>query len=118
MGDRLAMPRIVRLLLTSAAAALLLGAGILAYVGFRAQRAARRVESYCASVSVGDPTAGLTQRAREQGLEVREQRPSQLESIARPALVIAEDGVMLSRHICTIEHAEGRVVRVEQTFID
>jgi hypothetical protein len=113
-----AMRKIVRLLLASVAAVVLLVVGCLAYIGFRAQRAARRVDRFCASVAAGDAVTGLTRRAREHGLEVREVPPYDLESIARPARLIAEDGVMLARHVCVIEHARERVVRVEKTFID
>lgn len=107
------MAPVARGLLLLVAAVVLLGAGCLVYIGWRARQAEHAVEVFCASIEVGAPVAGVAERARKSGLFVREQ-PAALSTA--PGALVCEQGVFLALHVCTIEHAAGRVLQKTRSF--
>jgi hypothetical protein len=90
-----------------------LGVLFLSYMGVRASAAKTRVEAFCSELSVGSPIAGVVERAGAAGLTahdfpVKEGKGS----------IMLEDGLLLARHFCTVNHEQGLIVSKEKSFTD
>jgi hypothetical protein len=93
---------------------------LLAVVGLAAGPAIRirvahaRAERLCAAAVVGGPVAGLEERGRQLGLRMSDSRAID----ERPGMLMGVDGFVFSRWICTIRHADGRVVSKDVSSLD
>ena len=111
------VPALKILLLVLAATLLLLGA-CLGYIGYKAHDAATSIDAFCGSVAVGQPSAGIAERARASGLEVRELSGRPEEGTVAEDSLLCMKGVFLAQHVCEVTHSQGRVTRVQRSFID
>ncbi|HEX2730031.1 MAG TPA: hypothetical protein VHM70_00445 [Polyangiaceae bacterium] len=100
-------------LLTGLVLPLLIGVAFTGYIVIGAKHAATKVTAFCESVEEGAPIAGLPERAKQEGLGVHDFPVRDGKGV-----LIFEDGVLLARHTCTIEHREGRVTHKEKSFMD
>ena len=111
--------KVLKALLIVVAVLFVFAGSCVGYVGYRASRAKHLVAAFCSSVSVGQPGGGLAARARSAGLDVSELPDAPSEADAPPGTtLLCTQGVLLARHICEIKISAGRVVKVEQGFVD
>jgi hypothetical protein len=76
------------------------------------------VNTFCASVVVGGPMAGLEERAREEGLRVMVQRERPAETPPKPAALVAWEGFVFARRFCEVQHANGIVIGKDTFSLD
>jgi len=111
--------KILKVLLFVLAALVLSAGSCLGYIGYRAQHARSLVETFCKSVSVGQSSVGLAERARAGGLDVSElpERANE-EGVSPGSTLLCTQGVFLARHICEVKVSGGHVIKVEKSFLD
>ena len=81
--------------------------------------AKNRVEGFCDEITVGQQFAGLEERAKEAGLEVRHRPPlRKTEGEPVPGRLSAWDGWMYARWFCDIKYEDDKVVSKEVFFLD
>jgi hypothetical protein len=76
-----------------------------------------RVESLCRAATADAPLAVLESRAQQLGLQLRRSEASEA-SEARPAQVVAWDGVEFDRWFCAIRYRDARVIDAQVFFLD
>lgn len=99
--------------------ALVLGGACVGLPVLQIRAAGRAVDGYCATVSVGAPTAGLAERARAASLEVIES-PARVGADGKPepGRILAWRGFGFVRRFCNLEHDGAKVTKVYATSLD
>jgi|JI10StandDraft_1071094.scaffolds.fasta_scaffold1903246_1 hypothetical protein len=73
-----------------------------------------RVESLCRAAIADAPLAVLEARAQQLGLKLRRSEATE----ARPAQLVAWDGVEFDRWFCAIRYRDARVIDAQVYFLD
>lgn len=89
----------------------------IAYGIYAEKSASRKAANICASVSPGDETSGLREKAISDGASEFQSR--WFNNKGTDILFITYVGLPpFSRHICRIEAKEGRVISAKLTYLD
>jgi type II secretory pathway pseudopilin PulG len=98
--------------------ALILVLGVLlAYVSFSERSASKKADSFCSAVALGSDTSTLLEAAVSQGADRRHTR--WFHADGHDQLPVTFSGATpLSRHICWVEAAQGRVVSSRVVYLD
>jgi hypothetical protein len=91
---------------------------LIAYVSFLENEAEKRANEFCNALRVGEDVHGLRERTIDAGADERKTKWVTIPYEGEWLPVMFAGGTPLSRHICSIHAANGKITKKEYAYVD